>query len=247
MEIQHILLFALLTLIAEIFGTIGGFGSSVFFVPLASYFFDFYAVLGITVIFHLISNLTKIVLFRQGIHKQLLLSIGIPSVIFVTVGALFTPILDTQILRLTLSIFMILLSVFMLIKKEFSLKPNLRNAIGGGSIAGFLAGLVGTGGALRGMTLTSFNLEKHVFIATSAAIDLGVDSARSIVYFTNGYIRSEYFYLIPILIMAAFAGTWIGKKALEKIAQKHFRSIVLLLILAIGIVSLQEIVFPMTS
>jgi len=241
MEIQYILLFALLTLVAEILGTIGGFGSSVFFVPLASYFFDFYSVLGITVVFHLISNISKIALFRTSINRRLFFTIGLPSILFVILGALITPMVNTRILRIALGIFLIFLSLFLLVKKDFSLKPTPFNAIGGGSIAGFLAGLVGTGGALRGITLTSFNLEKHIFIATSAAIDLGVDAARSLVYMANGFIKQEHLYLIPLLILAASGGTWIGKKALEKIAQEHFRRIVLLLILGIGIASLREI------
>jgi uncharacterized protein len=35
-------LFFLIALLAEVVGTIGGFGSSVFFVPLAGLFFDFH-------------------------------------------------------------------------------------------------------------------------------------------------------------------------------------------------------------
>src|SRR5690606_39917569 len=72
-------IFLLLALLAEILGTIGGFGSSVFFVPIGNFYFDFYSVLGLTAIFHLSSNLSKIVLFRKGLNKFLLLYIGVPS------------------------------------------------------------------------------------------------------------------------------------------------------------------------
>ena len=58
--------FLLLALIAEIIGTIGGFGSSVFFVPIGNFYFDFYSVLGLTAVFHLSSNLSKIFLFKKG-------------------------------------------------------------------------------------------------------------------------------------------------------------------------------------
>jgi uncharacterized membrane protein YfcA len=58
------ILFIVLTFLAEIIGTIGGFGSSVFFVPLAGLFFDFEMVLGITAVFHVASNLAKIVIFK---------------------------------------------------------------------------------------------------------------------------------------------------------------------------------------
>lgn len=40
--------FIILSVLAEILGTVGGFGSSVFFVPMASYFMDFQTVLSIT-------------------------------------------------------------------------------------------------------------------------------------------------------------------------------------------------------
>ena len=59
-------IFLLLALFAEVIGTIGGFGSSVFFVPLGNFYFDFYSVLGLTAIFHLSSNVSKIFLFNQG-------------------------------------------------------------------------------------------------------------------------------------------------------------------------------------
>ena len=61
------IVFLILALLAEIIGTVGGFGSSVFFVPLAAFYFDFQTVLGLTAVFHLSSNISKIGLFRKGI------------------------------------------------------------------------------------------------------------------------------------------------------------------------------------
>lgn len=55
--------------------------------------------------------------------------------------------------------------------------------IASGSFAGWLAGIIGTGGVIRGMALTALNLEKSIYIATSAGIDFGVDASRSVVYF----------------------------------------------------------------
>jgi uncharacterized membrane protein YfcA len=63
-------LFLLLALLAEIIGTVGGFGSSVFFVPVANFYFDFQTVLGITALFHVASNLSKIAMFRKELTKS---------------------------------------------------------------------------------------------------------------------------------------------------------------------------------
>ena len=91
--------FLLLALIAEIIGTIGGFGSSVFFVPIGNFYFDFYSVLGLTAVFHLSSNLSKIFLFKKGVDKKLVLRLGIPSVLFVIIGGYLSKLLQVHFLE----------------------------------------------------------------------------------------------------------------------------------------------------
>jgi uncharacterized membrane protein YfcA len=83
------ILFYFLTLLAEVLGTVGGFGSSVFFVPMAGFFYDFQAVLGLTAFYHLFSNISKIVLFFKGIDRRIFLLIGLPSIAMVIIGAYF--------------------------------------------------------------------------------------------------------------------------------------------------------------
>ena len=117
-------LFLFLALLAEILGTVGGFGSSVFFVPLGNFYFDFYSVLGLTAIFHLSSNLSKIFLFKKGLNKSLILYLGIPSVLFVVFGGILSNFLKTFLLELLLGIFLIGLSLLFLIKKELIISPT---------------------------------------------------------------------------------------------------------------------------
>jgi hypothetical protein len=63
----NILLFLILTLIAELVGTVGGFDSSVFFVSIGQFFFDFQTVLALTGLLHIFSNTAKLMLFRKSI------------------------------------------------------------------------------------------------------------------------------------------------------------------------------------
>lgn len=230
------LLFLLLALVAEIIGTIGGFGSSVFFVPIASFFFDFQSVLGLTAIFHLSSNISKIALFRKGLDKKLLLTIGLPSVVFVIIGGVLSNYLKTSILELLLGIFLIVFSLLFLIKKNLIIKPELKESIIGGSLSGFTAGLLGTGGAIRGITMAAFNLEKSAFIATSAAIDFSIDFTRTFVYFKNGYIHDHDLIYVPFLFAIGLIGTYIGRHILQFIPQEKFKQLSLVFILLIGII-----------
>lgn len=238
---DYLLIFILLAIVAEILGTIGGFGSSVFFIPIAAFFLDFHSVLGITAIFHVSSNFTKIAMFRKGFDKKLIIYLGIPAIISVLLGAYFSKYIVSEGLEIGLAIFLILTSITFLLFKTVSVKASTRNSIIGGIMSGGIAGLIGTGGAIRGLTLTSFKLKPEIFIATSAIIDLGVDTSRGIVYWFNGYIHPHDFYLIPWLIFASIIGTYIGKKLLSKISDVNFRRIVLVLILITGVSSIIKI------
>ncbi|MBC7865053.1 MAG: sulfite exporter TauE/SafE family protein, partial [Bacteroidia bacterium] len=112
---ENLAYFILLALVAEILGTVGGFGSSLFFVPIAGLFLDFYSVLGITALFHVSSNISKIVFFRKGFDRKLVINVGIPAVLFVIVGAFLSKFCDKKILELSLAVFLIILSAVLLL------------------------------------------------------------------------------------------------------------------------------------
>ena len=160
MTIELIILFTVLALIAETLGTVSGFGSSVFFVPIASFFFDFHTVLGVTALFHIFSNISKIVFFRDGINWRMVIQMGIPAIIFVSIGAFFSKWFDGELLEMILAGFLILFSILFLIFHKIFVRPTRLNSFLGGSISGFVAGFVGTGGAIRGMALSAFKMEK---------------------------------------------------------------------------------------
>ncbi|MBA2614097.1 MAG: sulfite exporter TauE/SafE family protein [Bacteroidetes bacterium] len=234
-------------MVAEVLGTIGGFGSSLFFVPIASFFFDFHSVLGITVLFHLSSNITKIAFFRKGFDKKLIINIGVPAVLFVILGAYLSKYCNSKLLEMILAVFLISLSLLLIIFKKMVVKPTIMNSLSGGALSGITAGLLGTGGAIRGLTLAAFDLKKEVFIATSAIIDLGIDFSRGVVYFSNGYMHEHDMYLVPILLVVSIVGTYFGKKLLMLFSENQFKYLVLILILIVGIITLSKQIWPNLS
>jgi Sulfite exporter TauE/SafE len=165
--------FLVLALLSEIVGTVAGFGSSVFFVPLAGLLLDFHEVLALTSILHVFSNTAKLVLFGRHVRWRLLLLLGIPSVLLVIVGAYLSAQLKFKFTELLLGIFLVSFGLLLLLMPRVKLSQNRATVITAGGLAGFFAGLIGTGGAIRGLALAAFHLEKGSFVATSAAIDFG--------------------------------------------------------------------------
>jgi uncharacterized membrane protein YfcA len=126
---------------------------------------------------------------------------------------------------------LVFLAIFLIFNFNKPLKQTDSNLYIGGIASGFLAGITGTGGAVRGITLAAFHLPKDIFIATSAFIDLGVDFSRAVVYTSNGYFKKEHLFLIPFLIGISILGSYAGKLILQKTSEKIFRYLVLVVII----------------
>lgn len=233
-------LFFLTAFLSEVAGTVAGFGSSVFFVPLAGFFLPFHEVLALTSILHVFSNAAKLVLFGRHVRWPLLLLLGVPSVICVIIGAILSARLQFKFTEMILGAFLILFSLFFFLRPATRLSQTPANAVAAGGLAGFLAGLIGTGGAIRGLALAAFDLEKGNFVATSAGIDFGVDFSRMIIYLRNGFLPPGFVWYVLGLLLIAFGGSYVGKIALHKIEQESFRKLVLLLVLVIGVVTLSR-------
>ena len=232
------ILFLISAFFSEIIGTIAGFGSSTIFLPLALFFVDFKTALVLVALFHIFGNIGRLTFFKHGLSKRLLLIFGLPSIIFTILGASLVGYISQELLKLILGIFLIIFSLAMLIRPDIKFKKSKRNAIAGGSLSGFFAGLIGTGGAMRGAFLTSFNLNKNIYIATAAAIALAVDITRVPIYFGSGFLKQEFYYLVPLLLITAILGSYIGSRIVKKIPQNKFRKFVLI---AIALVSMKFI------
>ncbi|MFT4309043.1 MAG: sulfite exporter TauE/SafE family protein [Candidatus Woesearchaeota archaeon] len=229
------ILYYLAALIAEIAGTIAGFGSSTIFLPLSLFFMPFQSALIMVAIFHVFGNIGRISFFRKGVEWKLILRFGIPALILTVIGALLASYASTLWLLLGLGAFLLVFSILSLTLKEFRLKPNNATLTIGGILSGLFAGLLGTGGAPRAASLSAYNLEKEKYIATNAMIALGVDITRIIVYLNAGFLTQEYYNAIIPLFIVAIIGAYIGKRIVDHIPQSAFRTIVLTALLLIGI------------
>lgn len=229
------ILFFISALIAEIIGTMAGFGSSTIFLPLALLFVDFKTAIILVATFHLFGNLSRIIFFRQGFEKKIILQFGVPSVLLSLLGAFLIGVLPQPVLKLILGIFLIVTSVSFLAKPGLKFPANTATFIAGGSITGFITALVGTGGALRATLLQGFNIEKVKYIATAAIIALATDVTRIPVYISQGFLTEQYYLHLPILFSIALAGSFIGRKIVKRIDQEKFRKMVLVVIVLVSI------------
>ncbi len=221
---------------AAVAATLAGFGSSTLLIPVAVLFMDIKTAVFVVAVFHLLNNVFKIQLFRKNIDFKLFLLFGIPSILTAFSGAMLISGIPFNVVRIVLGMFLIVYAVYSFIKPGFGLKKSRPTAIVGGGLSGFLAGLIGLGGAIRGAFLTAFNLPKEIYVATSAMIAVVIDATRIPTYLVTKTVQNNsYYVLLPFLCVMAYFGVRTGKVLLQKINQDTFRRIVSLALLAVGV------------
>ena len=221
------ILFFISIFIAEIIGTITGFGSSTILIPIALFFFELKVAIALVAFAHLFGNIMRLVIFKRDINKEMFIYFGIPSIILTIVGATLLTIIAADILKIALGAVLILYSIISF-KNPISLKQTKKIAVIGGSLSGFFAGLLGVGGAIRSTFMSSFKMNKESYIVTMAAIGMIIDLTRIPIYLSNNFVPYSMYIYIPIIFALAVVGTIIGKKVVFKMKEGVFRNIILI-------------------
>lgn len=228
-------IFFIVAFLSIVIGTVAGFGTSTIFLPVALIFVDFKTALVLVAITHLSANMGATTFFRHGLDRRLILLFGVPSIFITIIGAYMVTYVPQNILIIILGISLLIFSISFLIKPNFKVPKSDTNTVIGGALSGFLQGLIGIGGPLRGAFLISYDLDKFKYIATLAAIAVIIDLTRIPIYLSNNLLEPQYYIYIPILIVLGVIGSYIGKKIVVFIPQDVFKKVVLV---AIGLASL---------
>jgi len=230
---EHIWFFAS-ALIAEVVATMAGFGSSTLLMPVALLFFDFSTALLLVGVFHVAGSASRAVFFRHGLERRILVAFGLPSLVLTFLGAMLVPSTPEALLKGLLGVFLVAYAAISLWHR-LQIRPTLPAMAAGGAVSGFLAGLIGTGGALRGAFLSAFQLPRDQYLANAAAIAFAVDLTRLPVYFGQGFSKSVPWTYYLLLVGIAWTGSFIGRKLVTRVPQERFRQVVFALLLLVGL------------
>jgi uncharacterized protein len=241
--VWHDLALVIIGFFSELLGTLSGFGSSTFFVPAALFFEKLQFVLALTALLHCFGNVSKLVLFKVQIDRALFLKLAVPSVFLTGLGAVLSKFAPVDLLQRFLGVVLVVLSLLALLRslRLRNLrdgKPERAHAALGivlTAASGFCTGLIGTGGAIRGLALSFLRLEKNSFVSLSAAIDLGGDVTRAGIYLYNGYLDLSQWFYLPLLGVAAALGAWCGRKILSRFSQTQFEKTVAVFVFLSGV------------
>lgn len=106
---------------------------------------------------------------------------------------------------------------------EVSWRPKIRHPW---LIVGFVHTLLSTVfayGALLHSVILHAGLNRRQVVGTMAGCLTGMSVFKISGYLVNGFDYRPYLYIIIFSVVAAFAGTWIGKQVIDRLSEKAFR------------------------
>ena len=201
--ILEAILITLLTSTGSAVSTIAGFGTTTLSMPILLFFFQVHQTILFLSIIHWSQTIWKLILFRKGCCKKLILHFAIPAIIASIIGAKVSIHMPENILIKILGTFLIIYATIIILKPKFMLKEKITTSITGGLFTGFFAGIIGLGGALKTAFLNVFNLDKITYIFSSSAISFFIDSSRIPIYFSNKISMPNFFILAIFLFIPA--------------------------------------------
>ncbi|GAB4343485.1 MAG: sulfite exporter TauE/SafE family protein [Desulfobulbaceae bacterium] len=233
---QELLLLSTLTLVASLVGTMTGFGTSTIMVPVLLLFLPLPVTLLFVGVIHFCGDIWKVLLFRSGFDRKVVLGFCLAGIPASWLGAMFSAQAEGYPVKRILGAFLICYTLFLFARRNWSLPPTTPTALGGGLLSGLCAGFSGVGGAVRGAFLTAFNLPPGTYVFTSGLIALFIDATR-ITGYLAGSARLDSSLAVSLLacIPLSFAGAWIAKRYIvDRLPRTTFRVVVGVFLSVIG-------------
>lgn len=231
------MMLGILVFFASVVGTLSGFGASTIMVPVLLLFFPLPVTLLFVGIIHWFGDMWKMLFFRGGVwHWRVILWFAIPGVVASFFGASLSVKAPEELLLRILGVFLLGYVFFLFLKPEWKLPGNKKTAALGGFSSGFVAGIFGVGGAIRGAFLSAFNFPKEVYLFTSGATALFIDSTRIVGYVSSGTrLEGLFFWGLFGFVPLSFLGAWAAKGLVDRIPQNRFRMVLALFLAAAAV------------
>lgn len=224
------------SILAGSVAAVAGFGIGSLLTPLLATQVPLKLAVAAVSIPHLLATALRFWLLRAHVDRKLLWSFGVFSAVGGLLGALAHRWASSPVLTIVFGAALLLAGGSEL--TGAARKVELRGAAAwvAGAISGVLGGMVGNQGGIRSAALLGFHTTRVTFVATATAIALLVDAARMPVYlWLQGAALVQLAWPIGIACAGCVAGTFWGRRLLERIPERVFRKFVASLILLLGV------------
>ncbi|MDR1711135.1 MAG: sulfite exporter TauE/SafE family protein [Propionibacteriaceae bacterium] len=180
---------------------------------------------GVVLLLFLVGDLVAIWVYIKSVDWKLIVSLIVPVLVGLGLGAAFLNWVDDTVLKKTMGVIILVLIVlgFWPDKLGVQRKPV---AFGYGAMAGFTTMVANAGGPAMSLYLLAAKFDKLRFLGTSAWFFFFVNVSKAPVSIGLGILRPEIALFALALAPITLVGTWLGRVLIKRIAQRTFEVLV---------------------
>jgi hypothetical protein len=234
-EMLRLSLLGVVAFIAALLAAVTGFGGAAVLLPMLVLVFGVREAIPILTVAQLIGNASRVWFNRQELDWKVVAWFALGGVPMALVGGMLFAHAPLAALTRVLGGFLILIVIWRHMPRTSTWKPSLQSfaAIGAGS--SFLSALLGSVGPLMAPLFLAYGLVKGAYIGTEALSTVVMHVAKLIAYRESAVLPLHSVLMGLALGPIMIAGSFTGKRIVDRIPERVFVRIIDLTLLAAGV------------
>lgn len=228
-------------LAGSVIGGVAGFGAGVVLLPVVAWTVGLRAAVPIMTVTMLVGNLSRLWWSRGEIDRAVALRFLAGAAPATALGAVVYAGTPSTALSLVIGVFLLASVPIRRVLASPLVQVRLRHFPVIGAVFGFLSSLVVTTGPIVTPFFLAYGLRRGAYIATEAGCAFVMHGVRGVVLARYALLTWETIAIGCALGGTMFAGSWLGRRLLDRMSDRVFLRLIETLLIVMG---LRFLLFP---
>jgi hypothetical protein len=228
-------------LVGSLVGGVAGFGTGIIMLPLVAWVLGLRAAVPVLTVTMAIGNLARIWWSRGEVDRRVVARFAIGAVPATALGTALYVGAPSEWLGRFVGLFLIASVPLRRILAMDFFRMRLAYFPALGAVVGLVSGLVVTTGPLNTPFFLAYGLRRGAYIGTEAVCAMVMHLSRGAALARYALLTWETFAVGALLGATMFAGSWLGRRVLDRMSDRVFLAIIEVLLVALG---LHSLLFP---
>ncbi|MDP8203013.1 MAG: sulfite exporter TauE/SafE family protein [Candidatus Tenebribacter mawsonii] len=215
-----------------------GFGFSILAVPLITIFISPKIAVPILLIYSIIINIVVLYSARKAVDLKKIWILLVAGIVTMPLGTHLLVIMNEDLLKIFIGSMILIFGILLLIGFRRQFKNEKIAMLPVGMLSGLLGGSISVSGPPIILFLSNQDVDKHTFRGNLAAYFFILNLFTIPVYFWNGLLTNEVWNYSLTFLPGLLVGVIVGNLLSHKIKEDHFKKLTLILLIAMGILSI---------
>lgn len=226
-----------LVLVGLVAGTLSGsvgFGGGMILLPVITYFYGVEVAVPVSTIAQMMSNISRAAMGWKEIKWRQVAWFLVPALPFTALGAFGFSIVDKALMTRLLCVFLIVFSI-MKLKGKMHLPKGRRTMLVGGSLTGFINGMLGISGPLSSAVFLTLELSPVAYIVSEATAAAAMHVVKAVTYGKFNLMNWHIFLNGFFIGCAMMLGNFIALKLIKHVNKKPYQRVVAGVMIAVSL------------